>query len=155
MTDSLSGLRGRVGNPRTTVAKRFLPEPAHPAAKEIVQPPASADDLPADTATESATTDRPNTKRRTATKTGPAGPRAATSTPELIRQTVYLDDDADELLESVRSASRKRRVDANRSAVIRLALRRLAADITPTQIVDEIAKASKAADHTRPGRRLV
>lgn len=135
MTDGLSSLKGRVG-------RRDVPPPRHAAPAKTIDPQADTAAPPPVAPPET----KPAARQ-------PAKARAATS--ELIRQTVYLDDAADDVLEEVRSASRRRRVDANRSAVIRLALRRLKDDLSAEQIVDEIERASKHADTSKPGRRLI
>ena len=56
---------------------------------------------------------------------------------ELIRTTLHLSPAEDEFLEAVRSAGRGRRprLDASRSAVARYAIAKLAAQMTPEQIV--------------------
>lgn len=59
----------------------------------------------------------------------------------LAKHTIHLGPAEDEFLEDVFLAGRRKRggrVDANRSAVVRLALRRLAAEQTPDQIVETI-----------------
>lgn len=76
-------------------------------------------------------------------------------TGELIRQTVYLDTASDDTLEAIRAAGRRRKVDTNRSAVIRLALRRLAAELTPDEVAGEIERAAAAAGPRKPGRQLI
>jgi hypothetical protein len=67
--------------------------------------------------------------------------------------SIYLDDTADAYLETVRAAARatKPRVDATRSAVVRLALNRLAEQFTPAEIVAELQRS--AATHNGPGRK--
>lgn len=131
MTDGLSSLKGRVG-------RRDVPPPRHAAPTKT-----------ADQATDTPTAAAPPATSPVARK--PTQGRPAASEP--VRQTVYLDAAADDVLEEVRSASRRRRIDANRSAIIRLALRRLKDDLTLEQIVDEIERASKHADTGKPGRR--
>jgi hypothetical protein len=67
--------------------------------------------------------------------------------------SIYLDDTTDASLETVRAAARatKPRVDATRSAVVRLALNRLAEQLTPAEIVAELQRS--AAAHNGPGRK--
>ena len=67
--------------------------------------------------------------------------------------SIYLDDTTDACLETVRAAARatKPRVDATRSAVVRLALNRLAEQLTPAEIVAELQRS--AAAHSGPGRK--
>lgn len=150
MTDGLSELANarakatELGRSRRVPPAKHPSRPAAPAAKSE-QPTISAEPAMVDAEAQQPT--RSTTPPRSAAK--PA------TTTELMRQTVYLDDTADDFLETIRAASRKRRVDANRSAVIRLALRHLAAELEPRQVVDEIETASRAAGTQRPGRRLV
>jgi hypothetical protein len=67
--------------------------------------------------------------------------------------SLYLDESTDTYLETVRAAARtaRPRVDATRSAVVRLALTRLADQLNPAQVVDELQR--NAAAHTGPGRK--
>lgn len=71
----------------------------------------------------------------------------------LEKASIYLDPQSDEFLESARIAGRrsKPRVDASRSAVVRLALARLAEQMTPDQVVRELVL--RAPAHTGEGRR--
>lgn len=139
MSNGLDALKSRVG-------RRDVPPPQHSAPAKSPTPVADVD--PA-TPTVATTAQPPRKQKRP-----PAPPKTA-PTIDLVRQTVYLDGPADDILEAVRAASRPRRIDANRSAVIRLALRRLAAELSPTEIVDEIESASRAVDSGKPGRRLI
>lgn len=127
-----------------------------PASKHAPAPvkPTPVDELPGVNPIEAATSSG-DAQPATSSQKAPPRPPSRKPTTDLIRQTVYLDDLADELLEDIRAASRPRRVDANRSAVIRLALRRLRTERTPAQIVDDIEQANRAAGPQRPGRRLV
>ncbi|WP_205874389.1 hypothetical protein [Mycobacterium camsae] len=85
---------------------------------------------------------------------GAASPMVRPPRPtELTKVSIYLDEPADAFLESVRTAARfaKPRVDATRSAVVRLALTRLAQQLHPSDLVAELQR--KAATHTGPGRK--
>lgn len=60
---------------------------------------------------------------------------------ELVKKTIYLSTREDDFLEDVYLAGRRApggKVDANRGAVVRLALRRLEGELSPEQIVEEI-----------------
>ncbi|OBK25097.1 hypothetical protein A5634_02110 [Mycobacterium asiaticum] len=85
----------------------------------------------------------------------PTPPAPAPSAPpsELTKVSIYLDEATDAFLETVRTSARfaKPRVDATRSAVVRLALTRLAAQLHPTDLIAELQR--KAATHTGPGRK--
>ncbi|RIS36631.1 hypothetical protein D2E71_26450 [Mycobacteroides abscessus] len=82
----------------------------------------------------------------------PKSPRPAPTT-ELTKVSIYLDDPTDAYLETVRGAARtaRPRVDATRSAVVRLALNRLAEQLDPAEVVAELQR--KAAGHSGPGRK--
>lgn len=83
---------------------------------------------------------------------GPA-PKPIPGGSELAKASIYLDEHTDAYLETVRAAARttKPRVDATRSAVVRLALNRLADQLTPGEVVAELQR--NAAGHTGPGRK--
>jgi len=72
---------------------------------------------------------------------------------DLTKVSIYLDDQADTYLETVRGTARtaRPRVDATRSAVVRLALNRLAEQLDPEAVVAELQR--KAAGHSGPGRK--
>jgi hypothetical protein len=72
---------------------------------------------------------------------------------ELNKVSIYLDENTDAYLETVRNAGRatKPRTDATRSAVVRLALNRLAAQLAPADVVAELRR--NAATHSGPGRK--
>ncbi len=67
--------------------------------------------------------------------------------------SIYLDESTDAYLETVRAAARtaKPRVDATRSAVVRLALNRLADHLSPAEVIAELQH--NVAGHTGPGRK--
>lgn len=67
-------------------------------------------------------------------------PVATVELPELVKASLYLDPGADEFLEAVRIAGRrtKPKTDASRSAVVRLALNRLEATLSPAEVVAEL-----------------
>ncbi|MEV8195012.1 hypothetical protein AB0P13_23300 [Rhodococcus pyridinivorans] len=64
--------------------------------------------------------------------------------------TVYLTAENDDFLEDVKRAGRRSqpKIDANRAAVVRLALTRLADQMTPEQVAQELA----ARAGRRPGK---
>ncbi|WP_137726565.1 hypothetical protein [Prescottella subtropica] len=75
---------------------------------------------------------------------------------ELSPSTVYLGSEEDDFLEDVRAAGRRRpqRVDANRSAVVRLALNRLAEQLTHGEVVEEIHRQGKVSRGPRGHRNI-
>lgn len=72
---------------------------------------------------------------------------------ELTKASIYLDERTDSYLELVRTAGRRARprVDATRSAVVRLALNRLSNQMDVAAVIAELQR--NAAGHTGPGRR--
>lgn len=100
--------------------------------------------------------------RETKPKSSPgAGPKrrqqpardAPPAVERLSKHTIHLGPAEDDFLEDVFLAGRRHsggRVDANRSAVVRLALRRLAAEQTPSQIVEEIRAGTTKQGTGRP-----
>ncbi|WP_237075783.1 hypothetical protein, partial [Mycobacteroides abscessus] len=121
-------------------SKRRVPPPRH-------QPRQTPVDMPA--ATPAAPTAAPAAAPPPA---APKSPRPAPTT-ELTKVSIYLDDPTDAYLETVRGAARtaRPRVDATRSAVVRLALNRLAEQLDPAEVVAELQR--KAAGHSGPGRK--
>ncbi len=134
--DSLTAMRSK-----STTSRRTIPPPRHQPRRTPVDmpptpPPATAPEPP---------------------KAQPAAPPPATPPPttgtDLTKVSIYLDDTTDAYLETVRTAARatKPRVDATRSAVVRLALNRLAEQLAPAEIVAELQRS--AAAHNGPGRK--
>jgi hypothetical protein len=86
-----------------------------------------------------------------------ANPAVSTAKPkppsDLTKVSIYLDEPTDDFLETVRTAAgfAKPRIDATRSAVVRLALNRLAEQLHPAELLVELQR--KAATHTGPGRK--
>lgn len=83
----------------------------------------------------------------------PQTPTAASTEP-LARSTIYVDSDADNWLEEVAILGRrgKPRTDASRSAVVRLALERMRAEMTPAEVIGELRTRAAAAP-SRGGRK--
>lgn len=138
--DSLTAMRSK-----SSTSRRTIPPPRHQPRRTPVDMPAAAPSPAATTASE------PPKKK-------PAAPAPAAATPpasgtDLTKVSIYLDDTTDASLETVRAAARatKPRVDATRSAVVRLALTRLAEQLTPAEIVAELQRS--AATHSGPGRK--
>ncbi len=141
MTDGLSQLaqRGR----RT----REIPPPRNPARTARVQlasvpepttKPSAPPEMPADAAAGPALATRPAPD----TRSSPTSPPAPTQPPktDLKVVTVYLEQDDDDFLETITHTGRTARPKTaiSRSAVVRLALERLHAQMSPTEIVDEL-----------------
>ncbi|GAB4939983.1 MULTISPECIES: hypothetical protein [Mycobacterium] len=133
--DSLTAMRNK-----TTTSRRAVPPPRHPPRQTPVQMPEPAPPTPPP-----APSPRP-------VASGPA-PMPVPGGSELAKASIYLDEHTDAYLETVRAAARttKPRVDATRSAVVRLALNRLADQLTPGEVVAELQR--NAEGHTGPGRK--
>jgi hypothetical protein len=72
---------------------------------------------------------------------------------ELVKTTIHFGSEEDRFLDEVNFAGKRARpkVDASRSAVARLALRRLAEQMTSDEIVDELRRRAPTA--TATGRK--
>jgi hypothetical protein len=145
MTDGLDALTAM--RTKNTGSRRALPPPRHqPRATPVPMPAAATPEpAPVQPAPPSTTQQVPP-----APTTSPA---PATSATDLAKVSIYLDESTDTYLETVRAAARtvRPRVDATRSAVVRLALTRLADQLEPGQVVAELQR--NAATHTGPGRK--
>lgn len=86
----------------------------------------------------------------------PQAVRTAAIDEVVAPSTISLDRKSDEVLEAVRAAGRfaKPKVDANRSATIRLALSLMAEQMTPDQIVAELRKRAPKAGASTGRKRL-
>lgn len=131
--DSLAAMR----TTKTATSRRTLPPPRHQPRSTPVQMPEPAAAPPA-------------TQHVEPPPPPPAAPPTGT---DLTKASIYLDEPTDAYLETVRAAARtaKPRVDATRSAVVRLALNRLAEQFTPAEVVAELQRS--AAAHSGPGRK--
>ena len=139
--DSLTAMRTK-----TTASRRTLPPPRHQPRSTPVQMPEPPAPPPA------ASPAPPAAPAATQPRAG-ASPPPPPAAGELTKVSIYLDEPTDAYLETIRAAARttKPRVDATRSAVVRLALNRLADELQPHQVVAELQRS--AAAHTGPGRK--
>jgi len=137
--DSLTAMRSK-----STTSRRTIPPPRH-------QPRRTPVDMPAAPSPTAAASEPPKAQPQATPASAAATPPASGT--DLTKVSIYLDDTADAALEAVRAAARatKPRVDATRSAVVRLALTRLAEQLTPAEIVAELQRS--AATHSGPGRK--
>lgn len=159
MPDGLDSLTAMRAN--TTASRRTLPPPRHkPRSTPVPMPEPTSTAQPA-----------PSPPPPTAAEGGPvtvhddgnalldhldkldASASAHSAPSDLTKVSIYLDDTTDTYLETVRAAARttRPRVDATRSAVVRLALTRLADQLQPAEVVAELQRS--AATHTGPGRK--
>lgn len=130
--DSLTAMRTKA-----TTSRRTLPPPRHQPRQTPVPMPEPSPPAPPPPSQEAVTT----------------GPAPMPAAGELAKVSIYLDESTDTYLETVRAAARttRPRVDATRSAVVRLALNRLAGQLTPGEVVAELQR--NVAGHTGPGRK--
>ena len=149
MTDGLSQLaaRGRrtreippPRNPARTAPVQLTSVPELTAQGEPAAVPAPAVKAPAaEQAKAAATTEavRPTARRP---KPAPAPAPAPKAKAELKVVTVYLEQDDDDFLETITHTGRtsQPKTAISRSAVVRLALERLHAQMSPEQIVNEL-----------------
>ncbi|MCZ9635090.1 hypothetical protein [Rhodococcus sp. BH5] len=154
MNDPMDGLAA-LDAKRTRVGRRLPPPRNAPRTQPVVAPapaptPATVEAPPV---VELPLTPKPVAPvQQPAPKVAEAKPLQVEAQP-LEKASIYLDPQSDEFLESARIAGRrsKPRVDASRSAVVRLALARLAEQMTPDQVVRELVL--RAPAHTGEGRR--
>ncbi|MBM4527335.1 hypothetical protein GS442_25380 [Rhodococcus hoagii] len=144
MTDGLSQL-----NSRRQAGRRVPPSQnpvrVNPAAATNTTPPrplGSHATASTDTAGRRGAAARPRTcpGERAAPKPSATTPAPPAEDP-LVSATVYLSTSNDEFLEDVKRAGRRNqpKIDANRSAVVRLALTRLAEQMSPEQVAQELS----------------
>jgi len=116
-------------------ARRSMPAPRHPVTVEDPDPPDPA--APPAAA-------RPKQRR-------PAPP--APETGATVKVTLYVDRDTDEFMEAARveGLTARPKVDVSRSAVVRLALRRLMDEMSPAEVKTLLA--GQAVRSTGPGRK--
>jgi hypothetical protein len=134
--DSLTAMRTKTGS------RRSLPPPRHQPRRTPVDMPDPAPPV------------EPQTPGTPAAAPAAADiPPPPTASTDLTKVSIYLDELTDTYLETVRGAARtaKPRVDATRSAVVRLALNRLADQLGPAEVVAELGR--NAAGHMGPGRK--
>lgn len=139
--DSLTAMRNK------TASRRALPPPRHQPRQTPVEMPAPAPPVQPAGQASSPSAASPQTPPNVLPPSRSAGGT------DLTKVSIYLDEVTDTYLETVRSGARtaKPRVDATRSAVVRLALNRLAEQLDPAEVVAELQR--NAAGHTGPGRK--
>jgi len=127
-------------------ARRSMPAPRHPVT---VEDPAPASD----------TTANPPAPVEPASPSPAPEPTQRRSAPSPVNQgvtfkvTLYVDRDTDEFMEAARVAglTSRPKVDVSRSAVVRLALRRLMDEMSPAEIKTLLA--GQTLRSTGPGRK--
>lgn len=121
-------------------ARRSMPAPRHPVIAEhtAADPPAPAEP----TASPAAATPK---QRRPVP--------APAETGATFKVTLYLDRDTDEFMEAARveGLTARPKIDVSRSAVVRLALRRLMDEMSPAEVKTLLA--GQAVRSTGPGRK--
>jgi hypothetical protein len=133
--------------------KRSIPPPRHPARPAVRSLPSHAPEDPPEPAldapTPDAVADSPSNS-----EPAPAPEPTHEDLTELYRSTIYFGQAEDRFLEDVRTVARraKPKVDATRSAVVRMAVRRMLADLTPGEVMDAL-RAQAPQNTGAPGRR--
>jgi hypothetical protein len=143
-TDGLLALQAkRAAGKRPSNPARRIPPSQNPSTLPPYKRPEGVVDSSEGTESEATTgaVDAPPPKK------SPPEPQAQ------IRVTVYVEETHDAYLENVRfvSAHRRPRIDVSRAAVVRYALDRLIADMTPEQVYQTIA--GKPVDPKATGRK--
>jgi hypothetical protein len=127
--------------------------PSNPARR--MPPSQNPSTLPPYKTPEVVVDSREGTESEATTGTGDAPPPASKPTEPgaQVRVTVYVEETHDAYLENVRfvGAHRRPRIDVSRAAVVRYALDRLMADMTPEQVYQTIA--GKPVDPRTTGRK--
>ncbi|MCW2539646.1 MAG: hypothetical protein JWN95_1371 [Frankiales bacterium] len=154
MSDGLEALAKQRERARTSA--RTIP-PSRSVRKTDRQPDGPSI-IPGKTDT-ALTEPEPSTSLKRDADAGPAAPAAEMATEtsdELTRSSIYLDAAADDYLEAVRRVGRKSKpkVDASRSAVVRLALARLSSELTPEEALAELRKRVAESKQTLGRKRL-
>lgn len=147
MTDGLALL-----NQKREQRRRSIPPPRHPAAPLPSAPP-NEGVLPL----RQEVVDKRDALVELRVDQQPTGSAVAMpdeGETELYRSTIYFGQAEDRFLEEVRGVARrsKPKVDATRSAVVRLAVKRLLNELSPSQVVEELRPQSPR-DSTAPGRK--
>lgn len=130
---------------RTSRQRRTMPPPRHPAAINPTTPQSADSSSPQTSPT--AESARPSTTTLSAQVVASTAPEPDKARPA----TIYLDKAPREYLDEIRISSMRAKVDVSMSAVVRLALDRLADSMSAEQVVDYLK--SRPTDPTRTGRK--
>jgi hypothetical protein len=131
-------------------ARRSMPAPRHPVTVEVHAP---GSDVIADPATPAGL---PAPVEPVVPRSAPKAKQRPPAPDELgapFKVTLYVDRDTDEFMETVRveGLTSRPKVDVSRSAVVRLALRRLMDEMSPVEV--KALLADQAVRSTGPGRK--
>ncbi len=142
-------------------ARRTMPPPRHPAAPRHLT---SADTRPSDQPHDPGTEEQPPTSpaplaraARAPEQVEPVAGEDVSATSGTVeppvKMTFYVDQAMDRYLEDVRiqGLTSRPKVDVSRSAVVRLALRRLREEMDPAQV--KALLAAQPTDPTKTGRK--
>lgn len=153
MSDGLDRLESKNKARAHPLARPIPPSRHQPRPTQVAVEPEPPQLESAEGAPENLPT-APTPLRATKTADGPRGAPMAASGPDLVyRRSVFLAPVDDAFLEAVYEAGRfdpKGRFDASKSAVVRLALSRLAADMAPAEIVKELRRRAPKPTSGRP-----
>lgn len=126
-------------------ARRSMPAPRHPISATPLVNTAPSDDVQVAVATPATADDQP---RPSITSTA-----AVPDVGAPVKVTLYVDRKADEFMENARIAglTARPKVDISRSAVVRLALRKLMAEMSPAEVKALLTR--QEVPSTGPGRK--
>lgn len=131
-------------------ARRSMPPPRHPVA---VPAPAKSDKARDEDGTQPPQPPLAAPMTAASPRTKAAPPPAAGEVGAPVKVTLYVDRQADDFMEAARVEGliARPKVDISRSAVVRLALRRLMNDMTPSEV--KALLESQEVRGTGPGRK--
>ncbi len=126
-------------------ARRSMPAPRHPISATPLVNIAPSDEVQVSVATPATVDDQP----RPPTTSTSAVPDVGAP----VKVTLYVDRQADEFMENARIAglTARPKVDISRSAVVRLALRKLMAEMSPAEVKALLTR--QEVSSTGPGRK--
>lgn len=127
-------------------ARRSMPAPRHPVTVEDPTPEVATADHPAPAEPVAPPTAAARPKQR-------RSPTPPAETGATFKVTLYVDRDTDEFMEAARveGLTTRPKVDVSRSAVVRLALRRLMNEMSPAEVKTLLA--GQAVRSAGPGRK--
>ena len=135
-------------------ARRSMPPPRHPVSITAAPRPAdeTSEGRPGETAAKPTPLATPATAPRPAPKAAPKEPAAA-GTSTSIKVTLYVDRQADDFMESARIEGlvARPKVDISRSAVVRLALRRMMDEMSAAEAKELLER--QEVRSVGPGRK--
>lgn len=154
MSDGLDRLESKNAKAREHALARQIPPSRHQPRRTVVSvAPEPAPEVAAEGAPQTATAPPAPTTEATAARSPHRAPNQPVVADLVARRSVFLAPADDAFLELVYEAGRfdpKGRFDASKSAVVRLALDRLAKDLAPADVVEELRRRAPKPTSGRP-----